>query len=80
MSDPGSSSANGARDADDAANDMTPEEKRRDQLLRMAGSSEADVAPRIDVTEHDGVKRIDIPDSAAVRPGLGPGDPDESKE
>ena len=52
---------------------MSDDEKRRDQLLRAAGSVEADAAPRITVTEHDGVKRIDIADTAAVRPGL----PDE---
>lgn len=52
---------------------MSPEEKRRDQLLRAAGSTEADAAPRIDVTTHDGVTRIDIADEAAVRPGPGPG-------
>lgn len=53
--------------------EMSDDEKRRDQLLRAAGSVEADAAPRITVTEHDGVKRIDIADTAAVRPGL----PDE---
>lgn len=57
----------------DNTEDMTPEDKRRDQLLRMSGSTEADAAPRIEVTEHDGVKRIDIADTAAVRPGPGPG-------
>ncbi len=55
------------------ADDMTPDEKRRDQLLRAAGSTEADAAPRIEVSEHDGVTRIDIADDAAVRPGPGPG-------
>ena len=49
--------------------EMTDEEKRRDQLLRAANSTEADAAPRIEVSEHDGVKRIDIADTAAVRPG-----------
>jgi hypothetical protein len=48
---------------------MTDEEKRRDQLLRAANSTEADAAPRIEISEHDGVKRIDIADTAAVRPG-----------
>ena len=56
-----------------AGDEMTPEEKRRDQLLRAEGSTEADAAPRIEVTEHDGVTRIDIADEAAVRPGPGPG-------
>ena len=60
--------------------DMTDEEKRRDQLLRLSGSTEADAAPRIDVTEHDGVKRIDVRDDAAVRPGPGPGTPEADGE
>lgn len=53
----------------DAIPDMTPDEKRRDQLLRAEHSTEADAAPRIEVSEHDGVTRIDIADTAAVRPG-----------
>jgi hypothetical protein len=52
---------------------MTDDEKRRDQLLRAEGSTEADAAPRITVTEGDGVTRVDIAESAAVRPGPGPG-------
>lgn len=53
--------------------EMTDEEKRRDQLLRAAGSTEADAAPRIETSTHNGVTRIDITDDAAVRPGPGPG-------
>ena len=50
--------------------DMTDDEKRRDQLLRLSGSTEKDAAPRITVEEKaDGVKRIDVADTAAVRPG-----------
>ena len=65
-------------DTDDASDGMTAEERRRDQLLRAEGSTEADAAPRIEVSEHDGVTRIDISDEAAVRPGPGPGvTPDE---
>jgi hypothetical protein len=48
---------------------MTDDEKRHDQLTRLSGSTEADAAPRITVEEHDGVKRIDIAETAAVRPG-----------
>ncbi|WP_214465860.1 hypothetical protein [Microbacterium flavescens] len=48
---------------------MTDEEKRRDQLLAAPDSTEEDAAPRIDVTQRDGVRRIDIRDDAAVRPG-----------
>lgn len=65
-------------DETDAAGDgMTPDEKRRDQLLRMPQSSEADAAPRIEVSEHDGITRIDIAGEAAVRPGPGPGAQEE---
>jgi hypothetical protein len=52
---------------------MTDDEKRRDQLLRLSGSTEEDAAPRITVKETaSGVKRIDVAETAAVRPG----DPD----
>jgi hypothetical protein len=48
----------------------THDEKRHDQLTRAEKSTEADAAPRIEVTEkQDGVTRIDIADGAAVRPG-----------
>jgi hypothetical protein len=50
--------------------EMTPEEKRLDQLTTAPKSTEADAAPRITVTEKgDGVKRIDVADTATVRPG-----------
>ena len=49
--------------------EISDDEKRRDQLLRAANSTEADAAPRIEISEHDGVTRIDIADTAAVRPG-----------
>ena len=51
--------------------DMTPEQKRRDQLLAAPDAVESDAAPRIEVSEHDGHTRIDIADTAAVRPGPG---------
>jgi hypothetical protein len=54
----------------DDSTGMTDDEKRRDQLLRLSGSTEEDAAPRITVEETDeGVTRIDIADTAAVRPG-----------
>ena len=54
----------------DDSTGMTDEEKRRDQLLRLSGSTEEDAAPRITVEETDeGITRIDIADTAAVRPG-----------
>ena len=46
---------------------MTDEEKRRDQLLRAPDAVEEDAAPRIEVTKHDDVTRIDIAPDAAVR-------------
>jgi hypothetical protein len=52
---------------------MSPEQKRRDQLLRAEHSTEVDAAPRIEVSEHDGNVRIDVAETAAVRPGPGPG-------
>ncbi|MFD5213602.1 multidrug transporter [Microbacterium sp. NPDC058345] len=52
---------------------MTDDQKRRDQLLRAEHSTEADAAPRIEVSEHDGNVRIDVAETAAVRPGPGPG-------
>jgi len=48
---------------------MTDEDKRRDQLLSAPNAVESDADPRIDVTHHDGVTRIDIRDDADVRPG-----------
>ncbi|WP_440711162.1 multidrug transporter [Herbiconiux sp. YIM B11900] len=45
-------------------------DKREDQLTAAPKSTEADAAPRIDVTEtSDGVTRIDVRDDAEVRPG-----------
>lgn len=54
--------------------DMTSEEKRRDQLLAAPEAVESDAAPRIEVSKHDGNTRIDIADTAAVRPGPAPED------
>ena len=48
------------------------DEKRHDQLTTAPKSTDADAAPRIDVTEKpDGVTRIDVRDDAAFRPGKG---------
>ena len=58
--------------------DMTPEQKRRDQLLSAPGAVESDADPRIEVTQHDGVTRIDIAPDAAVRPGNPYAEPGES--
>lgn len=54
------------------------DEKRHDQLTTAPKATEADAAPRIEVEElSDGTTRIDIADTAAVRPGR-PAGPDES--
>ena len=50
--------------------DMTDAEKRHDQLTRAPKSTDEDAAPRIVVTARpDGVARIDVADTAVVRPG-----------
>ena len=50
--------------------EMTDDEKRHDQLTRASKSSEEDAAPRIVTTEgSDGATRIDVADTAVVRPG-----------
>ena len=56
-----------------SADDETFEENRHDQLTAAPDATEADAAPRIEVSEHDGNTRIDIAPDAAVRPGPGPG-------
>ncbi|CAN5207179.1 hypothetical protein BH09ACT5_BH09ACT5_09490 [soil metagenome] len=49
---------------------MSDDEKRHDQLTRAPKSSEEDAAPRITTTElADGVTRIDVAETAVVRPG-----------
>lgn len=73
MEDQNSAPAN-----ESSADDMTREEKRRDQLLAAPESVEADAAPRIEVSEHDGNTRIDIAETAAVRPGSPPTPEEES--
>lgn len=58
------------RDRLDDGVDMTFEERRQDTLRRMSGSDEHDAAPRVEVSEApDGDVRIDVADTAAVRPG-----------
>lgn len=56
------------------------EENRHDQLTSAPDATEADAAPRIDVSEHDGTTRVDIRDDAEVRPGPGPGMPEAEGE
>jgi len=59
---------NDANEVEDG-DEMTPDEKRRDQLLSAPGAVESDAAPRIEVSRHDGITRIDIAPDAEVRPG-----------
>jgi hypothetical protein len=52
------------------SHEMTDDEKRHDQLTRAPKSTEEDAAPRIDVTKQPGgATRIDVADTAVVRPG-----------
>ncbi|OIH95475.1 hypothetical protein [Curtobacterium sp. MCBA15_001] len=58
------------RDHLDDGVDMTFDERRHDTLRRMSGSDAGDEAPRVEVDEReDGTVRIDVADTAAVRPG-----------
>ncbi|WP_423919835.1 hypothetical protein ACPEEZ_13070 [Frigoribacterium sp. 2-23] len=53
-----------------SADDMTADEKRHDQLTRAPKSDESDAAPRITTEDRgDHVTRIDVADTAKVRPG-----------
>lgn len=63
-------------DGIDMADDMTHEEKRRDQLTTAPKATEADADPRVVVSEADGVTRVDVAPDADVRPGPGPGMPE----
>jgi hypothetical protein len=56
---------------------MSDEEKRHDQLTTAPNATEEDAKPRIEVSEHDGVTRIDIAEDAPVRPGDPTQDPAE---
>jgi hypothetical protein len=58
--------------------EMTTDEKRRDQLLAAPGAVESDADPRIQVTEHNDVTRIDIAPDADVRPGNPYVEPEEA--
>ena len=60
--------------------DDVTQDDRHDQLTTAPDATEADAAPRIEVSEHDGNTRIDIAPDAAVRPGPGPGAPGADAE
>lgn len=52
------------------AKELLDPDERREQLTRAGGSEPADAAPRIELSEGaNGATRIDIADTAAVRPG-----------
>lgn len=52
------------------SHEPTHDEKRHEQLTRAEHSTEADAAPRVEVSHpEEGVTRIDVSDDAAVRPG-----------
>ncbi len=52
---------------------MTDGEKRHDQLTTAPKATEADAAPRITTEkEKSGATRIDIAETAVVRPGTDP--------
>lgn len=52
------------------AKELLDPDERREQLTRAGGSEPADAAPRIEVSEGTGgATRIDIAETAAVRPG-----------
>ena len=49
---------------------MTDDEKRHDQLTTAPQATESDAAPRITAVKTSrGTTRIDVADTAAVRPG-----------
>jgi hypothetical protein len=62
-----------SHESHESHDEMSREQKRHDQLTSAPDATEADAAPRVEVSEHDGNTRIDILDDAAVRPGPGPG-------
>ncbi|MET3450332.1 MULTISPECIES: hypothetical protein [Curtobacterium] len=58
------------RDHLDDGVDMSFEARRQDTFRRMSGSDEHDADPRVEVSRaEDGDVRIDVADTAAVRPG-----------
>lgn len=59
------------RDHLDDGVDMPFDERREDELTRAPKSDPSDAAPRVTVTDVPGGVRIDVADTAAVRPGKG---------
>ena len=56
---------------------MSKDEQRHDQLTAAPKSTEADTAPRIEVTTVDEhITRIDVAETARVRPGKATPKPD----
>jgi hypothetical protein len=50
-------------------NDEIDEDKREDELTRAPKSDENDAAPRVSVLKESHVRRVEVLDSAKVRPG-----------
>lgn len=62
---------------DSPSAEMTDDEKREDQLTRAPKSDPEDAAPRIVTSKRpSGATRIDVADTAVVRPG----NPDKQHE
>ena len=86
LAEGGASASRGTHERDDQGgadvdDDMTRDEKRRDQLLSAPDATEADAEERVVVSEVAGVTRVDIAPDADVRPGAGPGMPEaENRE
>ena len=52
--------------------ELLDDDERREQLLAAPNAVEEDAAPRVKVSERDGRTRIEVADTAVVRPGKVP--------
>lgn len=52
--------------------ELLDDHERREQLLAAPNAVEEDAAPRVKVSTHGGKTRIDVADTAVVRPGKVP--------
>jgi hypothetical protein len=62
-----------SHESHESHDEMSREQKRHDQLTSAPDATEADAAPRVEVSEHDGNTSFDSLDDASVRPGPGTG-------
>jgi len=51
---------------------LLDDDDRREQLLAAPNAVEEDAAPRVTVRKRNGKTRIDVADTAVVRPGKAP--------